>query len=286
MNELNVFHFNEVSVVDSREVAEMTGKRHDHLIRDIAGYIKILSGTNRPKSGGVIESKFGLSENALPKSGGSETETKIGPSDFFIPYTYKDSKGETRPCYLLTKKGCDMVANKMTGEKGVLFTATYVNAFEKMREKLSGPALPGDYLSALRALVSAEEERVALAAENERQRQVIADFEPMRQYLDTILESRGTMTTTQIAADYDLSAKALNRILHEEGIQHFVNGQWILYKRHMGKGYTKSHTFHFTHADGRPDAKITTQWTQKGRLMIHEILTKRGIVAVMDRKAS
>ena len=105
-------------------------------------------------------------------------------------------------------------------------------------------------------------------------------------YLDTILESRGTMTTTQIAADYDLSAKALNRILHEEGIQHYVNGQWILYKKHMGQGYTKSHTFHFVHSDGRQDAKITTQWTQKGRLMIHEILTKRGIVAVMDRMAS
>ena len=152
--------------------------------------------------------------------------------------------------------------------------------------KTGGYNLPKDYPSALRALADAEEQRLALAAENERQRQVIADFEPMRQYLDTILESRGTMTTTQIAADYDLSAKALNRILHEEGIQHYVNGQWILYKKHMGQGYTKSHTFHFVHSDGRQDAKITTQWTQKGRLMIHEILTKRGIVAVMDRMAS
>ena len=152
--------------------------------------------------------------------------------------------------------------------------------------KTGGYNLPKDYPSALRALADAEEQRLALAAENERQRQVIADFEPMKQYLDTILESRGTMTTTQIAADYDLSAKALNRILHEEGIQHYVNGQWILYKKHMGQGYTKSHTFHFVHSDGRQDAKITTQWTQKGRLMIHEILTKRGIVAVMDRMAS
>ena len=102
--------------------------------------------------------------------------------------------------------------------------------------KTGGYSLPKDYPSALRALADAEEEKAALAAENERQRQAIADFEPIRQYVDTILESPGTLATTQIAADYGMSAKALNRILHEEGIQHCVNGQWILYRKLMGKG--------------------------------------------------
>lgn len=150
--------------------------------------------------------------------------------------------------------------------------------------KTGGYSLPKDYPSALRALADSAEQLLALAAENERQKQEIADFEPMRQYIDTILESPGTMATTQIAADYDMSARRLNRILHEEGIQRCVNGQWILYKEHMGKGYTKSKTFNFTHSDGRPDSKAATQWTQKGRLLIHEILTGRGITAVMDRK--
>lgn len=274
MNELRVFNFNDVEVVDSREVAEMTGKRHDHLIRDIAGYIKILSGDNAPKSGDVNELKF------EPVGG----QLKFEPSDFFIPHTYKDSKGESRPCYLLTKKGCDMVANKMTGEKGVLFTAAYVTAFEKMRDKLQGPVLPKDYPSALRALADAEEQKMALLIENEQQRQAIAEFQPMRQYLDTILNSKGTMTTTQIAADYDLSARKLNQILHEAGLQRNVNGQWILYRKHMGKGYTKSKTISFVHSDGTPDTKLHTEWTQKGRLTIHEILTERGIMAVMDRE--
>mgnify|MGYP005782372077 FL=1 len=85
MNDLQVFEQDGVDVVDSRDVAKMTGKRHDHLIRDIAGYIKILSGANAPKSGGVNERNFAL-------------------VDFFIPSTYKDGKGETRPCYLLTKR--------------------------------------------------------------------------------------------------------------------------------------------------------------------------------------
>lgn len=152
--------------------------------------------------------------------------------------------------------------------------------------KTGGYALPKDYPSALRALADAEEKRLALMAENERQAQVIADFEPIRQYVDTILESPSTMTTTQIAADYDITAIQLNKILHEERVQRSVNKQWILYSDHMGKGYTKSKTFTFQHSDGRTGTRVSTEWTQKGRLMIHEILTRRGIIPVMDRESS
>lgn len=140
MNELQVFNFNQVDVVDSREVAELVGKRHDNLIADIRGYIK-----------------------AMEKS----IDLKIQVNDFFIQSTYKDGRGRELPCYLLTKKGCDMVANKMTGEKGVLFTAAYVTAFEKMREKV-GYVFPKDYPSALRALADAEEKRLALESKNKQ----------------------------------------------------------------------------------------------------------------------
>ena len=147
-------------------------------------------------------------------------------------------------------------------------------------------ALPKDYPSALRALADAEEKRLALLAENERQQQVIADFEPVKQYVDIILQSKGSLATSQIAADYGISARELNRILHDEGIQHKVNSQWILYRGHMGKGWTDSRTIQFTHSDGRPDAKMMTYWTQKGRMMIHNLLAQRGIVPVMDREGA
>ena len=150
--------------------------------------------------------------------------------------------------------------------------------------RTGGYNLPKDYPSALRALADTEEKRLALLAENERQQQIIADFEPVKQYVDTILQSKDAVTTTQIAADYGMSAKELNRILYQEGVQHKVNGQWILYKKHMGKGLTVSRTIHFYHHDGSPDTKMNTCWTQKGRMMIHNILTARGIQAVMDRK--
>lgn len=151
--------------------------------------------------------------------------------------------------------------------------------------KTGGYSIPKDYPSALRALADAEEKRLVLAAENEAQRQVIADFQPIKQYVDTILSSNRTLTTTQIAADYDMSAKRLNKILYEEGIQRYVNGQWILYTKYMGKGYTKSKTISITRSDGRPDTVLNTEWTQKGRLLIHEVLGKRGILAIMDRVA-
>nr|DAG00006.1 MAG TPA: regulatory protein [Siphoviridae sp. ctBeL15] len=137
MNELSIIHKNGVDVIDSREVAEVIGKEHRHLIRDIRNYVEILEKATEPK--------VGLSENPSesnePNFGLVEKSTAgtFSLSDFFIPHIYTDSKGEQRPCYLLTKKGCDMVANKMTGEKGVLFTAAYVTAFEKMRETAYKP---------------------------------------------------------------------------------------------------------------------------------------------------
>lgn len=92
--------------LDSREVAEMVGKSHAHLCRDIAGYEAIIS-----------------------------TNPKLDSLSFFIERDYKDKKGEARKRYDITKKGCEMVANKLTGEKGILFTAEYVERFNQMEQE-------------------------------------------------------------------------------------------------------------------------------------------------------
>lgn len=99
-----------IETIDSREVAEMVGMRHCDLIRKIGKYNEIL-------------------ENA-----------KLRSQEFFIPSTYKvENNNKTYECYLLTKKGCEMVANKLTGEKGVIFTAKYVNRFAEMEQKIKLP---------------------------------------------------------------------------------------------------------------------------------------------------
>ena len=94
------------------------------------------------------------------------------------------------------------------------------------------------------------------------------------------------MAVSQIAADYHISAIKLNRILHDAGLQHRVNGQWILYQQHAGKGYTESETITINHRDGSVTTRLFTRWTQKGRLLIHDILTKQGIQAAMDKEGA
>lgn len=131
-------------------------------------------------------------------------------------------------------------------------------------------------------IASLEQDNAALQVVVEQQKQEIADFQPIKRYVDTILSSDGTMVTTQIAADYGLSAQKLNKILHEERIQWKVNGQWVLYQEYAGKGYTQSCTVPITRKNGNPDSKVHTRWTQAGRLMIHNILTGRGIQPKMD----
>lgn len=134
-----------------------------------------------------------------------------------------------------------------------------------------------------RALLIANKEIDTLKLENTVQRQVIAEFKPIKEYVDTILSSEDTVTITQIAADYGLSAKALNKILNEQGLIRKVGGQWVLYSSHMQKGYTRYETIDVARADGSVKVVMNTKWTQKGRLKIHELLTAIGIVANMDK---
>ncbi|MEG7342500.1 phage antirepressor [Bacillus cereus] len=115
--------------------------------------------------------------------------------------------------------------------------------------------------------------------------QQIAENASKITYLDQILQSQDTVTVSQIAADYGLSAMKLNKILNDERVQYKVNNQWLLYSKHQNKGYTKSKTVDVVHTDGSRSVKMNTRWTQKGRLFIHELLTKRGIIPEMDREA-
>lgn len=107
MQDLQVVEQNNEFYIDSREVAEMVGKRHTDLLRDIDNYLSVIL------------------QNA-----------KLRSADFFVASSYTSNNNNMYKCYLLTKKGCDMVANKMTGSKGVMFTAMYVDAFHKMDEHI------------------------------------------------------------------------------------------------------------------------------------------------------
>lgn len=94
------------------------------------------------------------------------------------------------------------------------------------------------------------------------------DSQPKAEYTEKVLTSTNTVSVTQIAKDYGLSGVSLNRKLNLMGVIYRVNNQWVLYKKHEGKGYTKSITYH----DEHQRAYMRTEWTQKGRQFIDSLL--------------
>ena len=135
------------------------------------------------------------------------------------------------------------------------------------------------------ATIRKRDERIRqLEAEAKQKDILINDMRKGNDYLNTILQSNGTVTTTQIAQDYGMSAVALNRKLADMRVQHKVNGQWILYATHQAKGYVHSRTLNLTHRDGRPYTCMMTEWTQRGRLFLYNALKEVGVLPLIERE--
>lgn len=151
---------------------------------------------------------------------------------------------------------------------------------EKVEEVLLNP----DTLIKLATELKAEREaRKNAELEAASAKQVIGELKPKADYTDRILSSKGTVPTTAIAKDYGMSAKALNQKLHELRVIYRMGSQWFLYAKYQAKGYTHSKTFDFKHSDGRPDCKMQTEWTQKGRLFLYKLLKKYGVLPMIER---
>lgn len=132
-----------IQTITTLEIAEMMEVEHYKVLRklegdkDRKGYIQIL------------------------------TDSQMGVSDYFIPSTYKDASGKENKCYNVTKLGCDFLANKFTGEKGIIFTARYVKRFDEMERG----QMPKDFPSALRAYADEVERRQIAEREKEQLQQ-------------------------------------------------------------------------------------------------------------------
>ena len=254
--------------MSSLEIAKLTGKPHNDVMKAIRKM--------EPAWEKVHEGKFSLMFR----------ETEIG-------------NGATRkdPYYELTKTECLYVATKFNDEARAKLVIRWEELEKKAREGMI--ALPNFTDPAEAAMAWAKEyrEKKVLAIENQSLQKEIVRLEQDnsnlaaevqvlsddKNYLDLIMRSRSLMTVTQIAQDYGMSAKAMNQILANMGIQYKNNGQWILYSKYKDGGYVSSRSIDITRSNGMPDTVMQTEWTQAGRRFLYEELKKQGIIPMLER---
>lgn len=138
---------------------------------------------------------------------------------------------------------------------------------------------------AIQALTKLKEERAArkaLELDNQVKSQQIAELQPKATYYDLILQCKDLLSVTEIAKDYGLSAKAMNTILHNLGVQFNQSGVWFLYAKYQHEGYTQTKTQNYNRPDGTQGSKVHTYWTQKGRLFIYNLLKSEGILPIIE----
>ncbi|HBF9980735.1 Rha family transcriptional regulator [Clostridioides difficile] len=239
MNNLTIIKQNNKYLVESREVAELIEKDHNQLLRSIRGYISVL-----------------------------EQSAKLHTDDFFIESTYKNENNQKYSCYLLTKKGCDMVANKMTGEKGIIFTAIYVTKFEEMERELKEqqPKLPTTYKEALQQLLIEVEEKEQLQLENQV-------MKPKADYFDALVE-RNLLTNIRDTAK-ELGVKEKTFVLwliEKKYCYRNLKGKIKPYSNKMQYFELKEFTTPYGHSDTQ------TLINPKGREAFRLLLMKDGLI--------
>ena len=218
----------------------------------------------------------------------------------FSESTYLNEQNKEQPMFIMNQDGFTLLAMGFNGKKAMEFKLKYIEAFNAMKRQIeqSKPSVPQNYLEALKSLVKAEEEKQQLALENKKQQEQIltisktnmelgnkiTEMLPKVSYYDKILQSNATMTVTQIAQDYGMSAMKLNKELEAMKIQHKVRGQWILFSQFLKGGYVHSRAVDIVRSDGSHDVKYNTEWTTKGRIFLYESLKAKGILPLIEQE--
>lgn len=244
-----VFENNGEVVTDSLMIAEMFGKEHHNVLKDIK---RTIEGIEQLKNTiEVIESGIDM-----------------GCVRFYeTQYTHPQNK-QTYSKYMLNFDAFMLVTMSYTTQKAMFIKMKYINEFNQMKEYIQSQHLniPKTYAGALRLAADLSEKNEELQLENKK-------MQPKAEYFDMVLDSTGTYTPTQIATELGIrSGMKLNLILKEKGVQRKVNKQWVLYAEYNGKGYTDTSTYTFDKSDGSRGSSQQLRWTEKGRKFIHNLL--------------
>lgn len=189
----------EQKYIDSREVAEMVGKQHNDLLKDIRRYVQQLG------------------------------EGKISHTDFFTESQYTDKSNRQKPCYLVTKKGCEFIAHKLTGIKGTEFTAKYINRFHEMEDVIQTQLPSGNNLIAL-AVIEAQK----MLEQKDKQ---IEEMKPKAEFFDAVADSKTAISMNEVAKVLSIKGYGRNNLfefLRNEGILDRFN---VPYQRYVDCGW-------------------------------------------------
>lgn len=287
-------------MMTSMEIAEVTGKSHAHVMRDIRNIIKQI---NQSTSGLVIpddvKDDYHRGDRTQYKYLSEKTQNILfdfcfnnntGSKYTIRESSYKDAKGEDRNMYELNKKACLLLSSGYD----VNLRAKIIDRWEELeiKERTNMISLPDftDPAAAAEAWAKEYREKKVLAIENkkleEENIQLAAENQELKHdknYLDLIMRSKALLTISQIAQDYGMSGKALNKKLADMGIQYSINGQWILYAKYKDCGYVSSRSIEFIRNNGQRDYRLHTEWTQAGRKFLYEELKKQGIIPMIER---
>lgn len=229
--------------MSSREIAEITGKQHKNVLVDCDK----------------------LNEN-YRVMGLAEISADC----------YLDPRNREQREYKLTKI---QTLDLMTGYN-IELRIRVNRRWEELENKQVQKALPQTFAEALRAYADEVEKNGKLLEVIEEKDGKLTEYEPKVEYYNDVLMSHDTLTVTQIAKEYGMSAVSFNKLLHELGIQYKMNKQWVLYQKYADAGYVESKTVTFDYNDGTKGTSLNTQWTQKGKTFLYNLLKENNILPI------
>ena len=200
-------------------------------------------------------------------------EAKIEPAEnsarykrMFYEGIYTDKKGEQRKMYYLNRDGFTFIAMGFTGRKADEFKLKYIDAFNRMEERIKQqPAqykLPQTYSEVL----------IELAKEVEKNE----ELQPKADKYDRYLSNKGLITITEIAKEYGMSGRELNKFLHEKGVIYKRGNKWFIYQKFANDGLVGYEIY-------MPEGRRSLKWTTKGEMFIRELLENNNIKPVLEQ---
>ena len=230
----------------------MFGKRHDNVVRDIKRQIEYA----------------GEEYAALNFEEGS----------------YKDKNNQDRKKYNLTEEAFTLVVFSYNTREAVQAKIKFIEEFKRMRKQIEFMNQPSymidDPIERAKKWIEEQKEKQKLQTNNLVLTQQVKELQPKASYYDMILQNKSLLSVTKIAKDYGMSGMAMNKKLHELGVQYKQRDIWLLYAKYQDKGYTQT----TTHVIDAEKVKVSTKWTQKGRLFIYELLKKEGILPIIEQE--